>query len=391
MRILTTGLICVVAFNAQANVFQYFSGLNYNNPSELFKVKNTDMIIGGTWSYADLKFSGSSLNFNTGLYESGVNHSRTSMLMPYGRIAKRINPKTVFSVDVTEPFNSNIDWGSVAFTRYAAQQNYLYDVDISPKIAYSFSPKFHVGAGVNFNFLKNNVVSWAMPTGPLSYGSLVNSTSGFGVGYNLGLTYAINQTNFLGLTYYSIIRQDTTGTSTLDANVSTNLIFNFKMPATTILDYVHIFNPSWLINLEVIQSEWDANQYANFYNTAAQPPFNNFSFTMHFKKSYAYLAALRKQWNEKLGLTLIGVVDTGPERDNLRTIVFPSYVQYFVGLMGDYHFNKTTSIELLYGHDISNPGIHNQVMINSTTSIPFTTGKVNINADVIDLKLKIQA
>ncbi|RUR20305.1 hypothetical protein ELY21_01955 [Legionella sp. km535] len=390
MRKLSTGVLCVLALSAHANVIQYFAGISYNNPSELFKIKDQSLILGGTGFYSDLTFKGSALNFNTFQYDTGVGHSRTYTLLPYGRIAKRFNDKTVFALDVTEPFNSNLNWGNNAFTKYAVTQNYLNDVDVSPKMSYAFSDKLQLGGGLNLNFLLNNEINWAFPTGPLTYSNLVNKTHSFGLGYNLGATYIINQTNFFGLTYYSRIVQKTTGYSVLGSNYSNNLTFNFSMPATTIASYVHIFNPTWLINLQVFQTEWNVNQYARFFNTAAPPPFSNFVFEMHFSKSYAYLAAIRNQFSEKLGITLAGMIDDGPEHDSLRTIVFPSDTQYFLGLIGDYHVNANTTVELLYGHVFSYPSIQNRVMVNNA-SVPFTTGFVNINANVVDLKIKIEA
>ncbi|MFI4962536.1 MAG: OmpP1/FadL family transporter [Legionellales bacterium] len=390
MRLLPTGILCLLAFNSQANVIQYFAGISYNNPSELFKVKDSELLFGGTGSFANLKFTGSVLNFNTFQYGSGVDHSKTFTLMPYGRIAKRINKKTVFAVDVTEPFNSNLNWGNNAFTRYANTQNLLTDIDISPKLAFSISQKIQIGGGINLNFLENNEVNWAYPTGPTTYANLTNVTSGFGVGYNMGITYILNQTNFLGLTYYSRIRQGTKGVSSLGNLVNNSLFFNFSMPATTVASYVHIFNPKWLVSLQGFQSEWNVNQYVRLFNTAVPAPNQNFSFSMLFKKSYVGLAAVRHQYNEQLGLTLAGMVDVGPEQNDLRSITFPSYVQYFIGLVGDYHFNPHTSIELLYGHVFSNPPINNTVTL-PTGTIPFATGKVDINVNVLDLKLKIEA
>lgn len=379
----------MLALNAHANVIQYFAGISYNNPSELFKVKDSTFILGGTGSYADLRFKGSVFNFNTYQYDSGVNHSRTYTLLPYGRIAKRINEKSVIALDVTEPFNSNLNWGTDAFTKYAATQNYLTDVDVSPKISYAVNQKLQIGGGLNINFLTNNEVNWAFPTDQTTYANLINKSSSTGLGFNLGATYIVNQTNFLGLTYYSRIRQNTTGQSVLGATYSNNFWFNFSMPATTILSYVHIFNPTWLVSLQAFQSEWNVNQYARLYNTAAPAPYSNFTFDMNFSRSYAFLAAVRNQFSEKLGFTLAGMIDDGPEHDNLRTIVFPSDTQYFVGLVGDYHFSPRTSVELMYGHVFSNPSIKNQVM-TANGSIPFTTGFVNINANVVDLKVKVE-
>ena len=390
MRTLSMGVLCMLVLNAHANVIQYFAGISYNNPSELFKVKKGLFLVGATGSYADLGFNGSVLNFNTLQYTSGINHSQTYTAMPYGRLAKRFNEKTVLAVDVTQPFNSHLNWGTYEFTRYANTQNFLTDVDVSPKFSYALSPKWQIGGGVNFNFLVNNEVNFAVPTGLLTSANLVNPTSSYGVGFNAGVTYIINKTNFLGFTYYSRIKQNTKGTSTLGSLANPNLAFSFYMPTTMVANYVHIFNPKWLISVTGFRSDWSINQHVRLFNTAAPPPMSNFVFDMHFDNSYAFIVAVRKQVATKLGLTLVGMRDGGPEKDNLRTITFPSYPQYFLGLSGDYHFSKSTSIELLAGHLISTPSIQNRVVVNNT-SIPFTTGKVNINVDVVDLKLKIEA
>ncbi|HFK8673990.1 TPA: hypothetical protein ACG2M1_002673, partial [Legionella pneumophila] len=187
----------------------------------------------------------------------------------------------------------------------------------------------------------------------------------------------------------SRIRQNTSGTSYLGLAANPDFQFGFYMPATTVASYVHIFNPKWLINLQVFQSEWNANQKVRLYNTAAPPPFTNFIFDMHFDTSYAYLAAIRKQVSDKLGIALAGMIDDGPEEDGLRTIVFPSDTQYFLGLIGDYRFTEHASMELILGHVYSNPSIQNKAKVNNVP-VPFTTGRVTINANVLDLKVKIE-
>ncbi|KTD30925.1 outer membrane protein [Legionella moravica] len=53
MRKLSTGVLCILALSAHANVIQYFAGISYNNPSELFKIKNESLILGGTGFYSD--------------------------------------------------------------------------------------------------------------------------------------------------------------------------------------------------------------------------------------------------------------------------------------------------------------------------------------------------
>ncbi|MDX1836527.1 hypothetical protein DIZ81_01095 [Legionella taurinensis] len=391
MRYPIITVCCLASFSAHANVLQYFAGISYSNPAELFKVKKNEVIIGGSGFYIDARFSGSVLNFNTFQYGNGSSDSKRVSLLPYGRIAKRVDSKMVFAVDITEPFHSNLVWGARDFTRYASTETLMTDVDVSPRFSYSITPKLYAGGGLNFNFLKNNETNWALPISPTQSSTLINRTAGFGVGYNTGLYYMINQTNFFGLAYYASIKQKTKGESLLNGMVNPNLQFNFRMPATTIINYVHIFNPKWLVSLQAFRTEWNANQFAKIRNTAAPPPIGpDFTFVMKYDPSWAFAGALRRQMSEKLGLTFIAIQDNGPEQDRLRTINFPSDTIYFGGLAADYRIGKNATVELLYARVFSKTLFNNTVNVNNQP-IPFTTGRVRIHADVVDLRLKIQA
>lgn len=384
-----TGL-CLTSLTLQANVLQYLAGLSYANPAELFKVKKNDLIVGGMGMDVHAKFTGSVLNLNTMQYDQGVSHSKRASLLPFGRIATRVNKTMVVGVDFTEPFHSNLAWGKRSFTRYANTANLLRDNDLSPRVSIALNQKLYVGGGLNFNFLNNNEVDWALPINQTDYAELINKTSSFGVGYNLGLYYVFNQTNFFGATYYSYIKQKTRGESWLGDTVNNDIRFNFRMPATTVVNYVHIFSQKWLASIQAFRTEWNANQYATIRNTAATPPApSTFVFPVKYKASLAFSGAVRRQMNEKTGLTLVGMIDDGPERDRLRTITFPSDKQYFLALVTDYHITKTVSLEFLGGVGFEHTIIHNQIALFGSP-VPFTTGRVGINAGVADLRIKVQ-
>lgn len=388
-KISYTCLFICSSFPVYANVIQYFAGISYSNPAELSKVANYEVIGGSTGFDVNARFRGTVLNFNTFQYDYGTSYSKTSSLLPYFRAAKRLSPSAVISVDVTQPFHSNLDWGSESFTKYASTQTLLRDIDIDPRFTWSFTEKFHGGIGINLNFLKNNETNWALPSSATESAILNNPSSSFGVGFNAGISYVLNQKNIFGATYYSAIRQNTTGTSTFNGTSNPNLSFNFHMPATTVLNYVHIFNPKFLVNANIFMTEWNINQYARYRNTAAPPPFSpHFNFHMGYKRGFAYLLAARTQINEKFSGTLLGVIDNGPERNELRTINFPSDVQYLIGVSADYQINKNLLVQLLYGHVYSKTLIQNRLDLGSQ-NVAFTTGRVLINADVIDLRLKI--
>lgn len=379
-----------LSMSAHANVFQYIIGLSYSNPAQLFQVKKNEFILGASNIYTNMQYNGKALNFNTFQYDTGFTSSKELSVLPYGRIAHRVNDHFVWGVDVTQPFNSNIVWGDNALTRYASNDTLMTDVDVSPRFSFRLHESFYVGAGLNFNFLKNNENNWTLPTGPTTYAKLINRSSGFGLGYDAGAYWVINQTNFLGVAYYSYIKQKTRGQSLFNSEVNNNLTFNFRFPATTSFTYLHIFSQKWLMNLQAYVTEWQANQYARINNTAAPPPVGpNFIFPVKYHASWAFVGVLRRQMNEKLGLALVGIQDYGPERDHLRSINFPADVIDVIGVSADYHFNKSTSIEALYGHAYYKTLSNYSIPLNGQM-VPLTMGRVRANGDVLDLRLKIQ-
>jgi long-chain fatty acid transport protein len=389
MRYSLATFLCLTAINAQANVIQYITGISYSNPAELFKVKQNEFIIGATGFYTQGVFKGSALNFNTFQYDSGISTTNRVSVLPYGRLATRYNDKLVFGVDVTQPIHSNLAWGQHSITRYASSANLITDIDISPRASFSLSKNLYVGAGMNFNFLKNNESDWALPISPTKYATLRNQSSWFDLGYNLGMYYLIDQTNFFGAAFFSYINENTHGPSTLAGN-ATNMRFDFNIPSTAVFTYVHLFNQNWLTSLQAIRSGWNINQFVYFKNTASLPPSPvDYTFPMKFRSSWSYIAAVRHQLNEKTGLTLIGMIDDSPARNELRTVNFPADTQYFLALVADYHVTKTSSFELLYGQGYSKTIISNTVNVNGQI-FPLSPGRIKLQANVVDLKFKIQ-
>ena len=383
-------LLALSCLDLYANATQFLTGSTYVNGAELGQVKETEFILGVTGMALNAKFRGTQLNLNTGTQDYGHSSSKTTSLLPYGRIAKRYNDMVVFGVDVTQPFHSNLHWGANQVTRYAAVQVYLSDIDISPKMAVNVSEKLSIAAGINLNFLQNNEINWAMPTGPgpSQYATMTNKPASYGTGFNVAFNAMLTQQDIFGMAYYSKINQRGRGYSRLGPLLSSSFINNFILPATTELNYTHIFGPKWLTHWQLFHTQWEANQTAPLYNTANPMP-SNFIFSLKYKASNAIMGLVRHQYNEKVGLGLVGVIDAGPERENLRPISFPSDTRYLLGIIADYKVNKTTTIEMLYGQGYSGTKLQNSLNIRGQT-IPFTTGPVHINANIVDFKVKIK-
>ncbi len=150
---------CLAPLAVNANVIQYFTGIAYTNPAELFQTGQTTAILGTTGIALDARFTGTSMNFLTMIPQYGTSTSRTGSLLPYGRIAKRLTPTVVAGFDITQPFHSNLDWGTNDFTPFAGTQNWMRDYDFSPKLSWQAAPNLVFGAGLNFNYVQRNEIN----------------------------------------------------------------------------------------------------------------------------------------------------------------------------------------------------------------------------------------
>ncbi|KTC97098.1 outer membrane protein [Legionella geestiana] len=383
-----SGMLSVLTLPAFANAIQLFTGLNYANPAELFKVQESEFIIGSVGQNLNMKFRGNSINFNTFRYDEGRATTNQTDALPYGRFARRINQKLVLGVDVTEPYFSNLRWGNNSILRYITTQTVLRDVDISPRASVALSQSLFVGAGLNINLLRNNEINFAVPTGPLSYANLINKSSATKTGFNLGAYYVVNPTNFVGVSYFSPIKMNTTGPSILNG---TNVFNNdysspLPLPATGVLSFTHFFSKTWLANLQMFYSDWSPLKTVDLINTAVG---SDFIFQSKYRGSYAFIGVVRHQYTEKLGLSLIGVMDTNPVPSTLRSPALPSDNQYALAISSDYALTKQATLQFIYGHGVAKPRINLSAPTPAGERLQLTTGHINVNANVIDLRVKI--
>lgn len=386
MRYVALGLLTVLNVNAHANVYQFFTGLSFANPSEMFRIKENEFIIGGTIPDVTMHFTGSSFNGNTLGYGQGAATSHTAALTPYGRIAHRFNERLVLGVDITEPYYANVNWGNNSVLRYVTTKVRLTDVDISPRASWQVNKRFYIGGGLNFNSMSNTQLNFAVPVSATQYSTLTNKLAAFNTGYDLGAYFIINKSNFVGMSYFSSIQMNLSGTSQLGARSNPNLSSPLKIPATTSLSYTHLFSPTWLTNLQFFYTQWGVFQNIYLTNTALG---RNLVIPSRYYSSYAVVGAVRNQFSEKLGLTLIGVADKNPVPERFRSPGLPADNKYFIGLSGDYKLNKITTVQLIYGHGFSNSIINTSRTLPNGQKASLTHGNISVNADAVDLRVKV--
>ena len=365
-----SGIISFTALtSAHATSYQIFADLNFANPAALNSVKQGELIIGGTTLFSRMHFSGS---------VSGVQGSTTSYTtdeLPYGRIAMRLSPKIVASLDITQPYFTDIQYPNNNFANVFATQTYIRDVNYSPKISYQVNERLAVGAGIDFNNLYNGQLNFALSP----FGVMTNKADSWGTGWDVGLFYVITPATFLNLSYYSLIVQHAKGESDWGPLVNTSLSADVKLPATYIANLIQMLSPAWALSGTIRYSQWNTVRYTVLQHTAAGIPI---TVPDHFYDNVSTELATHYQINSKWAV--LGAFDYEPnvQPTYTRNIGLPTYTRVIPAVGAEYEFAKGLKAKLIYAHIFSKPPINMSIPTGQHIQ-----GSERVNADAFDFSI----
>lgn len=368
----TTGFILAASLGMSSAVhsiaYQNDLGLAYANPADLGLVNRVEVIGGGNEIYLKSKYTG----LLGSSYGTGI--SETSGFLPLGRFAYRLTPKVVVGVDITEPIYSNFRFPVTSFVAPAATNVILYDTDISPRVAFKATDSLTLGLGLNINYLYEAELSFLVP--PL--GNLHNGGDAWNMGYNLGLSYAINKTTFLGLSFYSGMRQHVQGISTWGP-LSSNDNINPMVPGAVSLELTKFLSQTWLVNLTIRDILWSPFQTLSVRNSALGV---NLIFPQNYYDSFTYSLLTRYAFNDKIaGLAFVQYLPKS-QSTPFRSIGLPPNDANVVGVGAEYTISQGLTALLTYGYVWGSAPIDMQY--------PFgpALGNVKVTANVVGLRVK---
>lgn len=117
------------------------------------------------------------------------------------------------------PFGLSTEWASNYDGRYIGTSGDIFSMNINPAVAYKVTDQLSLAAGLDVLYLSAELKSSINQAGLLGDPTVPDvhqafDGDGWGVGYNLGLFYKINETYAAGMTYRSQIDVDVTGDAT---------------------------------------------------------------------------------------------------------------------------------------------------------------------------------
>lgn len=364
------GAVSLMALtNTYATSYQIFTDNNFANPAALNSVKHEEIILGGMTLFSRFHFTGTAAGV------SGTATSNTTDFLPYGRFAVRLSPKFVASLDITQPYFTDIRYPRNSIVNLFATETFIRDTNYSPKLSYQATDKLAVGAGIDANNLYNGQLNFDFPPA----GVLTNKADSWAYGYDLGLFYVVTPATFLNLAYYSQIVQHANGRSNWGALTSNTLQADVKLPATSIVNLVQMLSMKWALSATVRYVQWNTVKYTVIQNTALG---KNLTIPYFFYNNISTELATHYQINEKWGA--LGAIDYEPnvQPTFTRNPGLPTYTRVIPAIGAEYELNKGLKAKLVYAHVFSKPPINMTIATGAHIQ-----GHEYLNADAWDFSI----
>ena len=364
-------LLSLACQNVWAAAYQIFPELAYDNAAALNSIKKGQVILGMGIPTIDFHFKGSNGPF------SGQASAGATNVLPFGRLAWRLSPKIVTSFDITNPAYSDFKYPVDSIVSTLSSSTVQIGRNYSPKFSYEIKPGFAIGAGFDAHHFSDVQLSFVVPP----FGELSNRASGWAYGWDAGVFYALSQTTFASLSYYSQMNHEDTGTSTWGPFSTNNYRANIVLPATTSLNLVHLLSQKWVLSGTLRYIQWKA--YQNIYNQNTALPVNSglLVLPLGYHNSWSGQLATRYQVNERWAVKGALEYDSNLQPLIYRPLGQPADQLGLIAFGGEYAFNKEWSASLVYIHGFSNPKLQNMGPIGPVD------GRVKINANVVSMNL----
>ena len=359
--------LTLLGSSAFAAAYQIFPTLAYDNPATLNTTGKVTAILGATDIDVRMKYMGSVGS------QSGSALSSTNTLLPYFRAAYRVDPKWVVSFDISHPALANISYPATSIVSPVVINTIIKDTNYSPKFSYQMNDTLAIGLGFDVNEISDAQPNFGGP--PL--GKMVNKSAGLNYGWDTGLAYKLNKTNFLSVSYYSEIKFDhLAGYSQQGPVYQPNFSDNITFPATWTLNLVHQPTSLWTIVETVRYIQWSVEQDLTLTNSAG----GNISLPLNYNDSWSALLGTRYQLFEHWGLGLAAEYQSNPQSTTFRPIALPTASLVILGASIDYALSSQWTAKLQYAYGFTNPEI------NRTTPV-VQQGHINIGVNILDLGL----
>lgn len=357
-------LVLLCSFQANSGVYQIYPTLAYVNAAELNTVNHYDFILGSYDILSNVRYNG----FINTDYGSAV--SKTNGFLPYFRAASRINPKWVLSFDISRPLYSNINYPNDSLVDPVGTDSILFDVNYSPKVSYQINNYVAVGLGLDFNNVTNFEINFDEPSAFHAF----NQSSGWGYGWDFGISIKMDPFNTFNLTYYSkIFFNNLTGTSKSKYKVMNNFSNTLLAPETFIFNLTHQVKPSLKLYETARFARWGEEPIIEMRNSVQ----GSYNILLDYVDTWSITLGFNEKLDENW--TFGGLVSYEGNQQNIfmRPATFPATSSISAGTSLEYAISDKLNAKFDYFYVYANPKIARE-------GPPVQSGRVIMGINIFD-------
>ncbi len=257
----------------------------FNNPAGMTRLDGTQLEIGATPVFSTINFQGTITGaaVNPGYSNNNGNNAGRPALVPdiYG--VTHITPDLSAGIAVTSPFGLPVKYNSAWVGRYNVIQAEALSTDINPNLAYKFSDKLSLAAGLSAQYFTYGL-SQAINQGFVGSTDALARFKGdnWAMGYNFGVLWQPLPDTRIGVTYRSKVDHKLSGDfDVLNLNpalggvlVSGPTTADLALPATAGVSVTHELTSQWTIVSDVQWTQWSSFKTFNLVGPTALAYFN---------------------------------------------------------------------------------------------------------------------
>lgn len=371
----------------------------FYNPAGMSHLKGTQFTLGATDAIPSSTYTDYGSTRFTGTPTGGTGTSDfvpSSVVAPSFYFATPINDKFTFGVGMFVPYGAQLDYGNTWTGRYSLTNVKLQSLDINPSLSFKLDSQNSFGFGLSAQYMKAKLgqavdvpgsvqalagtpAAAALAQEIASLGgnpaSLANVHDGegemtgdhWGVGFNIGYLFQLNDSTRFGLAYRSSVSQKLKGNATWDFSSSTsdpvtNAVLasashransaaevDVDTPETVSANVFSQLNARWAAMADIT---WTRNSRLSDLNIQFPGTVEgNEVIRQDWKNTYRVSVGANYRYNDALLFRSGIAFDQSPVRDpQLTDPAFPDSNRVWYSLGLNYRFDKHSSIDAAYSY-----------------------------------------
>lgn len=329
--------------------------------------------------------------FGQALTGGDGNDGGKEALVPNFYYAQPINDKMVAGIGINAPFGLVTEYNDTWKGRYHAVKSELMTININPTLSFKATEKLSVGFGLDLQYIDVELTQMADLGGLGGFpqaadGKVKLNADDWSWGYNLGVTYQIQEATRLGLSFRSKISHSLEGDGKLKNAGGVNIAkekvkANVTLPESLSLALHHQLNDQWAVMADASWTRW--NRFQALIITSENGTFNQHK-EEKWENSMRYGLGVDYKYSDKWTFRSGIAYDETPISTAYRTARIPGNDRKWVSIGASYKMRDNITIDAGYTHlFISDP------KIDETDSKGYNLkGKYDASVDLLGVQMR---